>query len=134
MTVLSELHDIRRFPSPGPLMSYLGLVPTESSSGERKRRGGITCAGNRHVCRILIEADWHHRHKPRVGKELARRRAGQPAAMVALADRAQRRLCRRFRRMEERNKPRTKIVVAVARERAGFLWAALTTPTEAVAL
>lgn len=133
MIVLSELHDIRRFPSPVPLMSYLGLVPTESSSGERKRRGGITCAGNRHVRRVLIEAAWHHRHKPRVGKELARRRAGQPAAMVALADRAQRRLCRRFRRMEERNKHRTKIVVAVARELAGFLWAALTTPTKAVA-
>lgn len=132
MTILSELHDIRRFPAPGPLMAYLGLVPTESSSGERHRRGGITCAGNRHVRRILIEAAWHYRHKPRVGAELARRRIGQPPAMVALADRAQRRLCRRYRRMEERNKHRTKIVVAIARELTGFLWAALT-PGQAVA-
>lgn len=128
MTILTELHDIRRFPSPAPLMAYLGLVPSESSSGERRRRGGITCAGNRHVRRMLIEAAWHHRHKPRVGKELARRRAGQPATIVALADRAQRRLCRRFRRMEARNKHRTKIVVAVARELAGFLWATLAMP------
>ena len=127
MTILTELHDIRRFPSPVPLMAYLGLVPSESSSGERRRRGGITCAGNRHVRRILIEAAWHHRHKPRVGKELALRRAGQPPAIIALADRAQRRLCRRYRRMEARNKHRTKIVVAVARELAGFLWATLTT-------
>ncbi len=133
MTVLTELHDIRRFPSPGPLMAYLGLVPSESSSGERQRRGGITCAGNRHVRRILIEAAWHHRHKPRVSRELALRRAGQPAAIVALADRAQRRLCQRYRRMEARNKHASKIVVAVARELAGFLWAALATPTKLAA-
>jgi transposase len=133
MTVLAELHDVRRFPSAASLMAYLGLVPSEASSGEHKRRGGITCAGNRHVRRILIQAAWHHRHRVRVCKRLAERRAGQPAAIVALADRAQRRLCRRFRRMEERNKHRTKIVVAVARELAGFLWAALTTPTRAMA-
>jgi transposase len=126
ITILAELHDLRRFPTPGPLMAYLGLVPSEASSGDRQRRGGITCAGNRHVRRLLIEAAWHYRHRARVGPRLARRRVGQPAAMVALADRAQRRLCRRFRRMEERNKHHTKIVVAVARELAGFLWAALT--------
>ena len=131
MTVLAELHDIRRFPSPRPLMAYLGLVPSESSSGERQHRGSITRAGNRHVRRILVEAAWHYRHKPRVGVQLARRRAGQPPAVVALADRAQRRLCRRYRRMEAQNKHRTKIVIAVARELSGFLWAALAQPARA---
>lgn len=128
MSVLAELHDIRRFSSPTRLMAYLGLVPSESSSGERQRRGRITRAGNRHVRRLLVEAAWHYRHKPRVGIELARRRAGQPPAMIVLADRAQRRLCRRYRRMESQNKHRTKIVIAVARELSGFLWAALVGP------
>lgn len=128
MILLSELHDIRRFPSAPALMAFLGLVPSESSSGERQRRGGITRAGNQHVRRTLIEAAWNYRHKPRVGEELAKRRQGQPASMIALADRAQRRLCRRFRRMEARGKHRNKIVIAIARELSGFLWAALARP------
>lgn len=128
MILLAELHDIRRFPSAPSLMAFLGLVPSESSSGERQRRGAITRAGNQHVRRVLIEASWNYRHKPRVSQELAKRRLGQPAAMIALADRAQRRLCRRFRRMEARGKHRNKIVIAIARELAGFLWAALARP------
>ena len=128
MILLSELHDIRRFPSAPALMAFLGLVPSESSSGDRQRRGGITRAGNQHVRRTLIEASWNYRHKPRVGEELAKRRQGQPATMIALADRAQRRLCRRFRRMEARGKHRNKIVIAIARELSGFLWAALARP------
>lgn len=131
ITVLAELHDFRRFRSPSALMAYLGLVPSEYSSGPKQQRGGITRTGNRHVRRLLIEAAWHHRHKPRVGEALARRRHGQPAAMIALADRAQLRLSRRYRHMERRGKHPTKIVVAVARELVGYLWAALTlsTPT-----
>lgn len=128
MIFLSELYDVRRFPSAPSLMAFLGLVPSEASSGDHHRRGGITRAGNQHVRRTLIEASWNYRHKPRVSQELAKRRLGQPAAMIALADRAQKRLCRRFRRMEDRGKHRNKIVIAIARELAGFLWAALARP------
>lgn len=125
LTLIAELHDFRRFRSPSQLMSYLGLVPSEYSSGTRQHRGTITKTGNRHVRRLLIEAAWHYRHKPRIGEALRRRRHGQPAAIVALADKAQLRLCRRYRRMERRGKHATKIVVAVARELVGYLWAAL---------
>ncbi|HKF31494.1 MAG TPA: IS110 family transposase [Jatrophihabitantaceae bacterium] len=129
ITLVAELHDFRRFRSPSQLMAYLGLVPSEYSSGPRQQRGGITRTGNRHVRRLLIEAAWHYRHKPRVGEALAERRHGQPAVMIALADKAQLRLCRRYRRMERRGKHTTKIVVAVARELVGYLWAALTPAT-----
>ena len=129
ITLLAELHDFRRFRSPSQLMAYLGLVPSEYSSGPRQQRGGITHTGNRHVRRLLIEAAWHYRHKPRVGVALAQRRHGQPATVIALADKAQLRLCRRYRRMERRGKHPTKIVVAVARELVGYLWAALTPAT-----
>jgi transposase len=126
ITLLAELHDFRRFRSPSQLMAYLGLVPSEYSSGPQQRRGGITRTGNRHVRRLLIEAAWHNRFKPRVGAALAQRRHGQPAAIIALADKAQLRLARRFRRMEHQGKHANKIVVAVARELVGYLWAALT--------
>jgi transposase len=126
ITLLAELHDFRRFRSPSQLMAYLGLVPSEYSSGPRQQRGGITRTGNRHVRRLLIEAAWHYRHRPHVSETLARRRQGQPATMIALADRAQLRLCRRYRRMEKRGKHPTKIVVAMARELVGYVWAALT--------
>ena len=126
MTVLAELHDFRRFTSPRQLMAYLGLVPREHSSGESTRRGGLTKAGNSHVRRVLIEAAWHYRHRPAVGAKLRRRRQGQPAAMIALADRAQQRLYRRWGRLVlGRGKPTPKAVAALARELAGFVWAAL---------
>jgi hypothetical protein len=133
ITLIAELHDFRRFRSPSPLMACLGLVPSEYSNGPRQQRGGITRTGNRHVRRLLIEAAWHYRHKPRVGEKLAARRHGQPAQIIALADRAQARLCRRYRRMERRAKHPTKIVVAVARELVGYLWAALTPAAPATA-
>lgn len=126
ITLIAELHDFRRFRAPSQLMAYLGLVPSEYSSGMHQRRGAITRTGNRHVRRLLIEAAWHYRHKPRVGERLAARRHGQPAEIIALADRAQLRLCRRYRRMERHGKHPSKIVVAVARELVGYLWAALT--------
>jgi transposase len=131
ITLLAELHDFRRFRSPSQLMAYLGLVPSEYSSGPQQRRGGIPRTGNRHVRRLLIEAAWHYRHKPRVGVALAQRRHGQPAGIIALADKAQQRLCRRYRRMEHRGKHPTKIVVAVARELVGYVWAALTPTAQA---
>ena len=123
--MLAELHDFRRFQSPRALMAYLGLVPGEDSSGEKQRRGRITRTGNTLVRRLLVEMAWHYQHRPGVGIALTRRRQGQPGRVIAIADKAQQRLCRRFRRLAEQHKPAPKIAVAIARELAGFLWAAL---------
>jgi transposase len=128
MLVLAELHDFRRFTSPRALMAYLGLVPSEDSTGEKHRRGRITRTGNALVRRLLIETAWHYQHRPSIGAALMRRRKGQPGRVIAIADKAQQRLCRRFRRLAEQHKPAPKIAVAVARELAGFLWAALQAP------
>ena len=124
MSLVTELHDFMRFPSARGLMAYLGLVPSEHSSGGKERRGEITCAGNSHVRRLLIEAAWHYRHRPNPNG-LASRRKGQPRRVISIADRAMVRLHRRFYRMLERGKARPKVVVAVARELTGFIWAAL---------
>jgi transposase len=125
MLILAELHDVRRFASAPALMAYLGLVPGEHSSGETHRRGRITRTGNALVRRLLVETAWHYQHRPSVGRALTRRRKGQPARVIAIADRAQQRLCRRFRKLAAEHKPAPKIAVAIARELAGFLWAAL---------
>jgi transposase len=126
--LLAELHDIGRFPAPRPLMAYLGLVPGEYSSGETHRRGRITRTGNTLARRLLVEAPWHYRHRPRPGGTLARRRQGQPPRVIAIADRAQHRLHGRFRHLAATHKPTPKIVVALARELTGFVWAALQPP------
>jgi transposase len=131
MLILAELHDFRRFPTARALMAYLGLVPSEDSTGDRHRRGRITKTGNSLVRRVLIETSWHYQHRAGVGPALAGRRKGQPARVIAIADRAQQRLCRRFRRLLAEHKPAPKVVVAVARELAGFIWAALQCPTAA---
>jgi transposase len=125
MLMLAELHDFRRFQSARALMAYLGLVPGEDSSGEKHRRGRITRTGNALVRRLLVETAWHYQHRAGVGVALTRRRKGQPNRVIAIADKAQQRLCRRFRRLAEQHKPAPKIAVAIARELAGFLWAAL---------
>lgn len=130
--ILAELHDFRRFQSARALMAYLGLVPGEDSSGEKHRRGRITRTGNTFVRRLLVETAWHYQHRPAVGVALARRRKGQPARVIAIADRAQQRLCRRFRKLAAEHKPAPKIAVAIARELAGFLWAALQPPPATV--
>jgi transposase len=121
--ILAELHDFRRFASAPALMAYLGLVPGEDSSGEKHRRGRITRTGNALVRRLLVETAWHYQHRPSVGIALTRRRKGQPGRVIAIADKAQQRLCRRFRRLMEDHKPAPKVVVAIARELAGFVWA-----------
>jgi transposase len=126
MTLLVEIGDFARFASPRELMAYLGLVPSEESSGERERRGSITKAGNCHVRRILVEACWHYRHPPRLGRALAQRSQGQPAGVRAQAWRAQQRLHRRYRHLVGHGKRPPVAVVACARELAGFVWAALT--------
>ena len=124
MLLLAELHDVQRFPTARALMAYLGLVPGEHSSGDRHRRGPITKTGNALARRLVVEAAWHYRHRSGVGQTLARRRRGQPRRVIALADKAQQRLCRRFRRLAE-HKPGPVTAVAVARELVGFVWAAL---------
>jgi len=123
--LVAELHDFRRFRSPRQLMAYVGLVPSECSSGERERRGSITKAGNRHVRRLLVEAAWHQRFRPTLSLPLRRRREGQPARVLAIADRAQERLSARYRRMSAAGKTSPKIIVAMARELTGYLWAVL---------
>src|SRR5262245_51713059 len=125
MLILAELHDFRRFGSAPGLMAYLGLVPGEDSSGEKHRRGRITRTGNALVRRLLVEMAWHYQHRPNIGVALTRRRKGQPGRVIAIADKAQQRLCRRFRKLAAEHKPAPKIAVAIARELAGFLWAAL---------
>ena len=125
MLILAELHDFRRFASAPALMAYLGLVPGEDSSGEKHRRGRITRTGNALVRRLLVEVAWHYQHRPGIGVAVTSRRKGQPTRVIAIADKAQQRLCRRFRKLAGEHKPAPKIAVAVARELAGFLWAAL---------
>lgn len=124
MTVLTEIGDIRRFHSPRGLMAYTGLIPGERSSGEVQRRGPITCAGNAHLRRVLVEAAWHYHHRASATLLLQRRRQGQDPAVVAIAVKAQHRLSRRFWHLHE-TRHINKAVVAVARELCGFLWAAL---------
>jgi len=119
-----EVGDFERFERPGRLMSYLGLVPCEDSSGPRRRQGAITKTGSRHARRLLVEAAWQYRKRPARGKALERRQDGQPATVIAMSWQAQQRLYRVWRRLEgERGKRRTIVAVAVARELAGFCWA-----------
>lgn len=125
ITVMTELFEFGRFASPRKLMAYLGLVPSEHSSGEKRRPGAITKTGNGRVRRLLIESSWHYRHRPAVGQTLKRRRQGQPQWALDIADRAMSRLYKRHQRLMRRGKIPSKVVVAVARELAGFLWAIL---------
>jgi transposase len=126
--LVAELHDIHRFPHPRALMAFTGLVPSEASTGDRRRLGAITKTGNGQVRRVLIEAAWHYRHAPRPSPTLRQRRTGQPAAVIAIATTAEHRLCHRHRRLVARQKPRPLVTTAVARELAGFVWAALQVP------
>jgi transposase len=119
----AEIGDFGRFRHPAQVMSYLGVVPSEHSSGEQRRRGPITKSGSRHARRLLVEAAWHYRRRPFVSRELRQRQADQPPHVVALAWKTQRRLHHIWTSMEERKKRRTVIAVAAARELAGFCWA-----------
>ena len=125
ITVVAELHDFRRFQSPRNLMGFLGMVPSEHSSSDSRRLGSITKAGNGHARRVLIESSWHYRHSPRLGVPLRKRREGQAASVIAIADKAAQRLHRKYVKLQARGKPMGKVVVAIARELAGFLWAVL---------
>lgn len=125
--LVTELHGIERFGSPRALMAFVGLVPSEASSGDRQRRGAITKAGNGHARKLLIEAAWHARHRPAIPVALRQRREGQPPEIVAMADVAMQRLHRRYWRLVQRGKPTPVAATAVARELTGFVWAALRT-------
>jgi transposase len=126
MILLAEIVDFQRFQRPRELMAYLGLVPSEYSSGQTERRGAITKAGNTHARRVLVEAAWHYRHRPGVSRALTQRSDGQPSVVVSHAWRAQQRLHRRYRHLVGHGKRPPVAVAAVARELVGFIWAAMT--------
>jgi transposase len=120
----AEIGDFERFARAGQLASYLGVVPSEDSSGQRRRLGAITKTGSRHARRLLVEAAWHYRRPPRRGRTLVARQDGQPAHVLAISWKAQQRLHHTWRRLDyQRGKRRTLVAVAVARELAGFCWA-----------
>jgi transposase len=119
----AEIGDFERFARAGQLMSYVGLVPCENTTGQQRRLGSITKTGSGHARRLLIEAAWHYRKNPKIGKTLADRQHEQPTQAIAVSWSAQRRLHRTWTRLEARAKRRTIIAVAVARELAGFAWA-----------
>ena len=124
----AEVGDFERFERPAQLMSYLGLVPSEHTTGEKRRQGAITKTGSRHARRLLVEAAWHYRRPPRHGTTLARRQADQPASAVAISWKAQQRLHHLWQRLDtQRGKRRTIVAVAIARHLAGFCWAIVTT-------
>jgi transposase len=121
--LVAELGDLSRFGSPRQLMGYAGLGPSEHSSGERRQRGPITKAGSSYLRFVLVEAAWHYRHRPAVYGALRQRQKGQPEELKAIAWKAQIRLHRRYCRLLARGKTKQRVVVAVARELIGFIWA-----------
>jgi transposase len=123
----AEIGDFTRFRHPEQLMSYLGVTPSEHSSGSQRRLGPITKSGSQHARRLLVEAAWHYRRPPGASTNRRRRQANADPATVALAWKAQRRLHHVWTQMQQRNKRRTIIAVACARELAGFCWAVATT-------
>jgi transposase len=120
--------DWQRFSSPRKLFSWLGLTPSLDQSGQSKTQGSITKTGSTYARRLLVEAAWHYIRPPRIGATLANRQTGQPDHVLQIAWRAQHRLHRLHTRLRERGKPHNLATVAIARELAGFLWAAVTAP------
>jgi transposase len=120
---LAEIGDLSRFRTPRELMGYLGLVPSEHSTGDTVRRGGITKTGNRRARSILVECAWSYRHPPRVGKKKQDKVAAAPRAAGEIAWKAQHRLYARYRALTRRGKLKTVVVTAIARELSGFIWA-----------
>ncbi|PYM71558.1 MAG: IS110 family transposase [Candidatus Rokuibacteriota bacterium] len=121
--LIAELGDLTRFDTPRQLMSYLGLTPSEYSSGERRRQGGITKAGNTHARRALVEGAWAYRYPAKVSRHLQLRLEKLPAEIQAISWKAQLRLCKRYRQLTARGKHANQVVVAIAREMAAFAWA-----------
>ena len=122
-TLIAELGDLSRFANPGQLMAYLGLVPSEYSSGATIKRGGITKAGNGAARRLLIEAAWSYRFPARLSREVLLRQERQPKLIRDIAWKGQLRLCARYRRLVRTGKPANIVTTAIARELTGFVWA-----------
>ena len=120
---IAELGDLRRFDHPRKLMAYLGLVPTESSSGGKTRRGSLTKCGNSRARRLLVEGAHTYKHKANISVELQLRQEGLPKEIVDIAWQAQQRLCRRYQRLLQKGKHRNVVVVAIAREMIAYIWA-----------
>jgi transposase len=123
MTILAELGDISRFDSPRQLMAYLGLVPSEHSSGQTRRQGPITKTGNGHVRRVLVEASWAYQYPARKTRDIQKRAELTSPTVQAIAWEAQKRLCGRYRHLMQAGKLKQQVTPAVARELAGFIWA-----------
>jgi transposase len=126
LTLITEIFDFHRFKSPRELMSFIGATPSLYASGNTRRPGSITKAGNAHARRVMVEASWHYRHRPELQRSLRKRCEGQPAWVLAKAAAAQQRLNYKYRRLTSKGKKNTIAVVAVARELAGFVWAMMT--------
>jgi len=122
-TFLAEMGDLSRFQSPRELMAYLGLVPSEQSTGDSIKRGPITKTGNRRARRMLVECSWSYRHPPRVGRDKLEKVAAASPAVREIAWKAQSRLHNRYRSLLRKGKLKTVANTAIARELAGFLWA-----------
>jgi transposase len=123
VTMVAEAGDLRRFDHPRQLMAFLGLVPSERSTGETRHQGGITKTGNSSARKVLVEAAWTYRHSAGLGVDHQRRQKDLPESVRDIAWKAQTRLCARFRRLLAKGKRNTVVVVAIAREIAAFLWA-----------
>jgi transposase len=123
VTTVAELGDLTRFENPRPLMKFLGLIPAAYSSGERRRQGSLTTAGNTHARRALVKGAWASRDPANVSRHLPLRRAQQPKAIQDLSWKAPVRLCKRFRRLMARGTHANQVVVAMARELVGLMWA-----------
>jgi transposase len=123
VTTVAELGDLTRFDHPRERMKFLGLIPSEYSSGERRRQGSMTKAGNTHARRVLVEGAWAYRYPAKVSRHLQLRLETQPKAVQDISWKAQVRLCKRYRRLIARGKHANQVVVAIARELVGFMWA-----------
>jgi transposase len=126
LVLLAEIGDFTRFANPKSLMAYLGLVPSEYSSGARRRQGSITKTGNSHARRVLVEAAWKYQYRPSMQGALKKRLEGQSKEVVEHSRKTQERLYRRYRSLVSRGKRSTVATVAVARELAGFIWSMMT--------
>jgi transposase len=123
VTIVAELGDLTRFENPRQLMKYLGLIPSEYSSGEQRRQGSITKAGNTHARRVLVEGAWAYRYPAKVSQHLQLRLETQPKMIQDISWKAQVRLCQRYRQLVARGKHPNVVTVAIARELTGFMWA-----------
>jgi transposase len=123
VTLVADMGDLTRFESPRELMKFMGLIPSEYSSGDQRRQGSITKAGNTHARRVLVEGAWAYRYPAKVSRHLQLRLEKQPKIIQDISWKAQVRLCKRYRRLVSRGKHANVVTVAIARELTGFMWA-----------